>query len=329
MTESDLPIIPAITSVSGTYGCEAADGTEWQYTYDIQSAGTRSERRVGKLFVSGIDLTTATPEHRIRTPWGPMQRMRDTRYEVGWLLEHTYGHPITTTGPFVDVPESALSRTGTFRSRIGEWIYRVLTSAMGSKSERRIGWLTHERTLIMGHEEGEKVSTPWGPMWWTGPIDVSAMTDYEQGWLLRGTFDRPLDQEVLPGDRRRPIELESAYLTGARWSEDSLSPHGIVLSVAWPLSDAAMKGKLLLDPNACSLNAFGDREMCTKIAVRAIDVDISRQRLADPANLARRYYAVEGADLPADAALIMWPDGDRLELKLGSVVIPLFPREMR
>jgi len=47
------------------------------------------------------------------------------------------------------------------------------------------------------------------------------------------------------------------------------------------------KGQLALDPNLCSLNAFGDRAGCTKMAVFVHDVTGSVIRLGDPAHLGR------------------------------------------
>ena len=82
----------------------------------------------------------------------------------------------------------------------------------------------------------------------------------------------------------RPVtlHLESLYLpVAASFGSDGPSAHGVRLTLASGADASVLTGTLLLDPNGCSLNAFGDREMCTKIAVRAIAVTATLQRLAD------------------------------------------------
>lgn len=37
---------------------------------------------------------------------------------------------------------------------------------------------------------------------------------------------------------------------------------------------STLVGRLVVDPNTCSLNVFGDREACTRIAVWGFDVEL-------------------------------------------------------
>lgn len=122
------------------------------------------------------------------------------------------------------------------------------------------------------------------------------------------------------------MNLESLYLaTSVRLGADGPGGHGIRLA----LTDggaAEMTGTLSLDPNACSLNAFGDREMCTKIAIRVIAVTATLQRLGDPKGLGRSFYALHGEGLPHDLALIVYPRRERIYLKVEHTIVPLFSR---
>lgn len=128
----------------------------------------------------------------------------------------------------------------------------------------------------------------------------------------------------------RPItlHLESLYLpVAASFSSEGLSAHGIRLVLTNGADPSVLTGTLYLDPNGCSLNAFGDREMCTKIAVHSIAVSATRMRLADPKHLDRSFYSLHGEDLPAGMALIMYPHRERIYLKGGMALVPLFPED--
>lgn len=124
------------------------------------------------------------------------------------------------------------------------------------------------------------------------------------------------------------LNLESLYLpVAASFGSDGPSAHGIRLALASGADASVLTGTLLLDPNGCSLNAFGDREMCTKIAVRSIAVTATRTRLGDPKHLDRSFYALHGEDLPSGTALIMYPHRERIYLKSGTALVPLFPED--
>lgn len=128
----------------------------------------------------------------------------------------------------------------------------------------------------------------------------------------------------------RPVtlNLESLYLpVGASFDSDLHSAHGIRLVLASGADPSVLTGTLFLDPNGCSLNAFGDREMCTKMAVRSIAVSATRMRLGDPKHLNRSFYALHGDDLPAGMALIVYPHRERIYLKGGTALVPLFPED--
>jgi hypothetical protein len=94
-------------------------------------------------------------------------------------------------------------------------------------------------------------------------------------------------------------------------------------------SEARLKGTLILDPNVCSLDAFGDPQGCTKIAVRGIEVDVRRVRIADPASLMRRSFEVTGEGLPPGLVMIVQGqlaagELERCYFKLGSELVPLY-----
>ncbi len=72
------------------------------------------------------------------------------------------------------------------------------------------------------------------------------------------------------------------------------------------------KAKLTLDPNSCSLNAWGDTQMCTLIAPNTKDVELVRQRLEDPLGLGRRIYQINNAGLSKPIKLVVGKGSARL-----------------
>jgi hypothetical protein len=328
-----IPLIPAVTVQSGRYMHTTETGHEWEYAYDIHAAGTRSERRIGHLRADGLQraIATARPGDTIQTPWGVMARVPDSLYSRGFLLEGTHGQPIDPSqGEPLDVPEEMLARGGRWRAQVGPWRYAVIGMAMGSRSERRIGRLHFGQTELQGKQQGDHVDTPWGRVRWMGAVHLEAATDYEQGFLLRGTYDRSLDDlegnVVFPDDSGLTVRLESLYLDGGfRITDDGPEVHSIALRLSGRLDhDAELSGTLVLDPNRCTLNDFGDPQGCTRMAPRELAVRVVLQRLGDPKHLRRRYFEVSGAELPRTIALVVQGSLERCYLKLDQQLAPLY-----
>lgn len=328
-----IPVIPAITAQSGRYLHTTEDGKQWEYVYDICAAGSRSERRIGQLHADGLQhvIARARPGDSIQTPWGAMLRMPDSPYERGFLLEHAHGQPVDLGhGKSLPVPAALLERGGRWTAVVGLWRYVVTAMAMGSRSERRIGSLHFSATNIVGNKQGDYVDAPWGRLRWMGPVDLAAATDYEQGMLLRGTYDRSLDEltgdAIVVDSAGRAVHLASCYLDGGvRVAEDGPAARAMSLTVSGSLDgDGAMSGALILDSNRCTLNDFGDRESCTRMAVRRIEVRIVLQRLADPKHLDRRYFQVMGDGLLPALGLVIQGALERCYLTLDQQVVPLY-----
>jgi hypothetical protein len=330
--DSKIPLIPAMTAQSGIYVHANEHGGDWSYAYDIQAAGTKSERRIGKLQAHGLEgvIATARPGDSIETPWGVMLRTPDTLYERGFLLEHTQGEPIETSAEaLLTVPENLLMRGGRWTAQIGPWRYTVRGTAMETRSERRIGRLYFGQNEVLGAKQGDYIDTPWGQLRWMGLVNFVNMTDYEQGFLLRGTQDRPLDlagNAIFPNSAGVTVRLESLYLdAGFRVAADARPAHTVSLLLSGrPDRDVEMTGSLLLDPNQCSLNDFGDREGCSRMAVRAVDVNVTRQRLGDPKHLQRKFFSVRSDELPQVLTLVVQDRLERCYLKLDRQVVPLY-----
>lgn len=207
---SELPLIPVLTKQSGTYSLETEGGIQWRYEYAVSALSSRSERRTGLLDTTAVALAQAQPGDRVSTPWGTLQLFA-SEYERGWLLERTYGRPIDDSqGQLLEVPEKALERAGRWMGEIDDWIASVVASSMGTRSEHRIGRLSQGRMWFEGKEQGEVIDTPWGRMHWMGPVYVGERAAYEQGFLLRGRFDRSLEQEE--GRAILPTEAPERHL---------------------------------------------------------------------------------------------------------------------
>jgi hypothetical protein len=331
--KQNFPLIPAVTGQAGRYMHTTEGGSEWEYSYDIHAIGTKSERRIGHLRAEGLHrvLATARPGDTVETPWGVMARMPDSLYERGFLLERALGQLIDPShGTPLEVPETMLSRAGRWRAHVGPWRYAVVATGMGTRSERRIGRLHFGQTELQGRKQGDHVDTPWGRLRWMGPVHLEAHTDDEQGFLLRGTYDRSLDDlegdAIFPDDTGLVVRLCSLYLeNGFHLAEAGLQAHKLSLLLAGRLDhDAEIAGTLILDPNRCSLNELGDPEICTKIAIRQVPVKVVLQRMGDPRHLRRRYYEVSSPELPRPLALVVQGGLERCYLKLDQQLAPLY-----
>jgi hypothetical protein len=126
-----------------------------------------------------------------------------------------------------------------------------------------------------------------------------------------------------------PLRLESLYLnTSVRLVEDGPPARTVSLTLS-RISEAEMMGTMVLDPNVCNLDDFGDQRGCTKIAVRGIDVELQLAQLVDPTQAGRRLFEVSGEGVPKGMALIVQGDFregelERCYLKLGMELVPLY-----
>lgn len=126
------------------------------------------------------------------------------------------------------------------------------------------------------------------------------------------------------------LQLESLFLgEPARFGgEERMPAHTVSLRLSGS-SDAEMEGTLGLDPNTCTLNAFGDREICTLIATFGIEVEVERLEVDDPADLGRRIYSVRGENLPPELRMVVQGQLrpgriERAYLLLEGQLVPLF-----
>lgn len=323
-------LIAALTTQSGRHAYTTETAIHWEYAYELDAPGMHDERRTGWLRATGVKLHAAATGDRVSTPWGTMQRMPDSEHDRGWLLERSHGAPIDDTiGALIRVPARTPSRGGRWSSTVGAWRYSVAASQMGSRHERRIGWLSYQRAPVPGDAPGDAIETPWGRLVWSGAITPDTPGEYEQGWLARGIHDRPLAAGShgvsLRLDLNPRFRAESVYL-GAQVPLSPDAPPGrkFTLSVNGWLGEESVLGQLVVDPNVCQLNEFGDRTSCTRIASRTYDVALTRLRIPDPAHLDRKVFAVTGQGLPEDLVLVVYPYGDRMYLKHDRAIVPLF-----
>ncbi|MBK7826774.1 hypothetical protein [Nannocystis sp.] len=126
--------------------------------------------------------------------------------------------------------------------------------------------------------------------------------------------------------RPQKFTLESLYLPiPASLGEDGPPAHGVKLGLTGRAGSSNLVGTLQLDPNACTLNSFGDREMCTKIAIRSTSVTATLMPVPDPKGLHRSYYMLQGEHLAPLTALIVDPQHQRHYLKCNDTIVALFP----
>ena len=71
-----------------------------------------------------------------------------------------------------------------------KWKYEYKISGIGTRSEKRAGTLSYDGKLVAPDAKpNDRIKTPWGVMMQKGP------GIYENGWLLKLTYDRPIDEK--------------------------------------------------------------------------------------------------------------------------------------
>jgi hypothetical protein len=77
------------------------------------------------------------------------------------------------------------------------------------------------------------------------------------------------------------------------------------------IGDLDGKGTLILDPNECQINEFGDREACTEIQSIIIPILIKDTKKADQLNIGRRLFSLESPKLRNRWLLVVHQDKHR------------------
>ncbi len=91
--------------------------------------------------------------------------------------------------------------------------------------------------------------------------------------------------------RQAAFDVNTGYLTEALMIEGAPAAHRIRIRTTGRQPGEV---EILLDPNSCTLDVFGDPRACTKIAVRRLRATL---RLLEERQ-GKRVFAVEAADLP-------------------------------
>lgn len=168
-----------------------------------------------------------------------------------------------------------------------------------------------------------------------GTLELVDTPQGQQGFCTLPSGERCEEWALFRGECGQITEvvalaLESLFLsTPVQLGGDERIPaHSVALRLSGP-TDAELKGTLHLDPNTCTLNAFGDPEICTLIATFGIEVELARLRLADPSGQGRRIYSVQGEGLPPELRMVVQGQlaGGKIErayLLLEGVLVPLY-----
>ncbi len=94
-------------------------------------------------------------------------------------------------------------------------------------------------------------------------------------------------------DAAEHVSLTTAYMARTIAGAHTISLRGAL----------GERGTLLLDPNACQVNPFGDRTICTRMAAQPVAVNIRPQAVEDPSGRNRVLYSLSRVD--SDKAA--WP----------------------
>ncbi len=103
-------------------------------------------------------------------------------------------------------------------------------------------------------------------------------------------FAQDVDQEATKAPTRPKVALRSVYLADRIGSARQIIIEG----------ELGGEGKVTLDGNTCTVDQFGDTQICTEIFFPPVDVKIKQLRLADPSGQGRRVFLLEGELNPKD-----------------------------
>lgn len=133
---------------------------------------------------------------------------------------------------------------------------------------------------------------------------------------------------------QRPVSDDTLDLASMYLGSPAGRAHSITLRLSAE-SSGNRKGTLALDPNICTLDEWGDRGGCTRMAIRQLEVETTRMRTLDPTGHRRvlhrvrseHFDAKESANLIEYAAAGLWTlvytvEGD------GHWAVPLFDAEL-
>ena len=150
--------------------------------------------------------------------------------------------------------------------------------------------------------------------------------------LLSGCSKQGMVDPPEGGGSRVELQLESLYLGApATLVDERLPAHTVSLRLSGA-SESALTGTLALDPNTCTLDDFGDRGICTRIATQGVQVTLARRTITDPTGHGRRIFDVQGEGLPADLRMVVQgrlSEGklERAYLVREATLVPLFVDE--
>ncbi len=104
------------------------------------------------------------------------------------------------------------------------------------------------------------------------------------------------------GNNNNKLAMMSAYQVSSFKIGDKTYRQAAFIGV---LKDEGGQGVLMLDPNSCSLNEFGDAQASTRLAHDHHKVELRRLDTKDPNKLRRYLYSVTGEGLPKSLFLVV------------------------
>ena len=111
--------------------------------------------------------------------------------------------------------------------------------------------------------------------------------------------DQPLNAEARDGRSR--IAAQTVYMY-----EAIEGFHRITIT-----GELNGNGKLILNPNSCRVNQFGDAADCQEAAETIVSISIQDTNVIDPNDLGRKLYSLIGAGLRNPLFLVVCPTSDR------------------
>lgn len=246
---------------------------------------------------------------------------------------------------FVGIPENLYVMLHIKTRSDADFCLQVITPHFHGMDDLKIAdkWGITAFVLLDGKVVGSnhvKVdeALPWPPGLVIKPVPLPLKLEQPIPWPF---FDDdvipwPFIQQFRPHLKEsvKNYDYESLYLTNAiSHPEFSKKYHRVEFHFQMDDKEIEGKGKIILDPNECELNHFGDREKCTKMQLDSKEIMVVSIKMGDPLELGRRIFDVQIGEVhhPDSLFLVLQKEDFRIAFFViypedipSRMVIPLF-----
>jgi hypothetical protein len=169
----------------------------WRFELALGQTTPGSPVRRGRLLAGDVEVQATAVRDYVKTPWGVMYWWGDkpgADGQAGWLPKVPAGLPGRRIQPVIPVEspnaqpgqqlpgtnQLDLTRPGGYES--GKWKYVYTIWSANQPGQGSMGQLHYDGKLVEATALGDAVRSPWGMMYWWGPLKGKNLAG-PHGWL--------------------------------------------------------------------------------------------------------------------------------------------------